>query len=221
MNSSTSRRGIDPSTIVIGILLLLLALAVAWDAAAMRGGIATYGIGPTAMSYVVAGGLGILGAGHLLAALREGVKHREASDAHAIVWILAGLLALIFIVQQAIGFVAGVTILFAATARGFRNDLSLTTSNRLATAALLALALPLAVPMLGFFVPVINGLQAALAFVGWAGLALLLLGLIVPPRSTEGLKDLFIAAVLGIIVYLAFSKLLALSLPQGTLERLF
>ncbi len=222
MDGSARTRGVDPATMVIGLLLLALAGIIAWDAVTMRGGIATYGIGPKAMTYLVAGGLGLLGLGHLIVGLRSMRRQREQGDVAAVVWILAGLLALIFAVQQSLGFIAGVVVLFAATARGFRNAGDLRLSNMLMIAGAVALAAPLAVPMLGILAaPLVDLLRPVLPFIGWAGFVLTFVALLVPPRTADGAKDLAIAFVIGTLVYLAFTKLLTLSLPQGPLEKLF
>lgn len=219
MNTDAGRRSVDTATLVIGVLLIAGAETLRRDAAAMSGGIATYGIGPTAMTYVVAAGLGILGLGHLLAGVRSGAQEREGIDLSAVAWIGGAVAALIFGLDRAIGFVPGVTLLFAATARGFRNDRSLAMSNRLAALAALGFLLVLGIPLLGVALPV-AGLKPALVVVGWISLALLLAGLFWPPRTQTGLKDAAIGFVLSLIVYLAFTKLLTLSLPQGPLERL-
>ena len=57
---------------VVGILLLVLAGIIAWDAASLT--LATpYGLGPQAVPNLIAGGLALLGCGHLVAAVRGGI----------------------------------------------------------------------------------------------------------------------------------------------------
>ncbi len=142
---------------VVGILLLVLAGIIAWDAASLT--LATpYGLGPQAVPNLIAGGLALLGCGHLVAAVRGGTPRPELADPVAVTWIIGGLVALIATIGLGGGFVPATTLLFAATARAF-------------------------------------GRRALLA-------------------------DLAIGFGLGILVYLAFTKLLTLSLPQGPLERL-
>lgn len=219
MRIQAGRKGADTATLVIGVLLIAGAEALRRDAAGMGGGIATYGIGPTAMTYVVAIGLAVLGVGHLIAGVRSGAREREVLDIAAVAWIAGGVAALIFGLDRALGFVPGVTLLFATTARGFRNDPSLVASNRMAMAGALGFAVIYAVPMLGFLLPV-EAARPLLIPLGWLSLALIVTGLFWPPRTFAGLKDVAIGLVLSLLVYLAFTKLLTLSLPQGPLERL-
>jgi putative tricarboxylic transport membrane protein len=142
---------------VVGLLLLGLAGVVAWDAASLTRS-TPYGLGPEATPYLIAGGLFLLGCGHLIAALRSAPLSVEPTDPAAVAWIVGGLVALIATIWLGGGFIPATTFLFAATARAF-------------------------------------GRRALLA-------------------------DLAIGFGLGVLVYLAFTKLLTLSLPQGPLERL-
>ncbi len=147
----------DVTSAVVGGLLLILAIVVGWDASKQTLA-ATYGVGPQAMPYLVAGGLLLLGAAHLLEAFRSLPESREPFDPWALALIGGGLAALIAVIAFGGGFIIATTLLFAATARAF-------------------------------------GRRALLA-------------------------DLAIGLAIGFIVYLAFTKLLTLSLPQGPLERL-
>jgi putative tricarboxylic transport membrane protein len=142
---------------VVGALLLGLAAVVARDAAALSRS-TPYGLGPEAMPYLIAGGLFLLGCGHLVAAFRSAPVAAELADFTAVAWIVGGLVALIATIAMGGGFVPATTLLFAATARAF-------------------------------------GRRALLV-------------------------DLAIGFALGLLVYLAFTRLLTLSLPQGPLERL-
>jgi putative tricarboxylic transport membrane protein len=147
----------DRVAAIVGILLLILAGLLVWDANSLT--LATpYGLGPTAMPYLVAGGLVLLGAGHIIAAVRSAPAEVESADAGAVLWITGGLVALIATIWVGGGFIVATAFLFAATARAF-------------------------------------GRQALAV-------------------------DLAIGFGLGFFVYLAFTKLLTLSLPQGPLERL-
>ena len=147
----------DLVSAVVGVLLLGLAGVLVWDASFLT--LATpYGLGPTAMPYLIAGGLLALGAAHLVAALRSAPVEVEPADAAAVIWIVGGVVALIATIWARGGFIPATALLFAATARAF----------------------------------------------GRRALAV----------------DLAIGFGLGFLVYLGFTKLLTLSLPQGPLERL-
>jgi putative tricarboxylic transport membrane protein len=149
--------GFDRVSVVVGVLLLALAGLLVWDASFLT--LATpYGLGPTAMPYLISIGLVALGAAHLVAAARSAPVDLDDADTAALVWIIGGLVALIATIWLGGGFILATTFLFAATARAF-------------------------------------GRRALLV-------------------------DLAIGFGLGFIVYLAFTKLLTLSLPQGPIERL-
>jgi putative tricarboxylic transport membrane protein len=116
---SSERTGrVDRPALVIGIGLLAIAGIVAWDTSRMAI-TATYGIGPEAMPYLIAVFLAILGVGHLVSALREGLPVPEGADYGAIGWISAGLIGLIGSIGLGGGFIIGTAILFALTARAF------------------------------------------------------------------------------------------------------
>ena len=151
------RRGVDRPALAVGAFLLALAAVAAFDASRLTL-TATYGMGPQAVPYLIAGGLVLLALGHFVAAFRSALPTPEAADMRAVLWIGAGLAALIAAVGVGAGFIPAMAVLFAATARAF-------------------------------------GRRAFLA-------------------------DLAIGFGLGLAVYLAFTKLLALSLPEGPLERL-
>ena len=154
---SPSRRASTPALVVAGLLLVLAALILR-DAFSQTL-TATYGIGPTAMPYVVGGGLILLAVAHLALAFKEGLPQPEDEvDPTAVAWLAGGLLGLIACIGLGIGFIPATTIVFAATARAF-------------------------------------GRRALLV-------------------------DVAIGFGLGVAIYLLFSKLLTLSLPQGPLENL-
>ncbi len=64
-----ARRGVDRAGIVIAIALALLAAVIAIDASRIQASV-TYGMGPQAVPYVIAIGLGVLAVGNLIKALR-------------------------------------------------------------------------------------------------------------------------------------------------------
>jgi putative tricarboxylic transport membrane protein len=144
----------DRAAAAIGAALLGLAGLISWQAGTLPPG-SGYGLGPSAMMYLVAAGLALAGAGHLV---KAGLPDRETADWSAVAWIGGGLAAVILVIMFGGGFVLAMALLFAATARGF-------------------------------------GRRALLV-------------------------DLLIGLALGLVVYLMFTKLLTLALPQGPLERL-
>jgi putative tricarboxylic transport membrane protein len=78
-----------------------------------------YGVGPTAMAYVVAVGLLLLVLGNLIMAWRGELPAREPVDPKAIALILGGQLALIALIGLGAGFIAATAVLFVATAAAF------------------------------------------------------------------------------------------------------
>jgi putative tricarboxylic transport membrane protein len=157
MAERTAGKRVDRAAIVVGAALLALAALTAWDASRLTIA-STYGMGPEAMPYLVAGGLVLLALGHFAFALRSALPEREEADPRAILWIALGLAALIATIGFGGGFIPSMALLFAPTARAFG--------------------------------------RRALAVDGLIGLGV------------------------GLVVYLVFTKLLTLSLPQGPLERL-
>ena len=108
----------DRRALIMGAALLLVALAVVLDAAGQTLS-ATYGVGPTAMPYAVAALLAALGAGHVVAAFRDGMPLPDEADWGAIGWITLGLIGLLLCIGLGAGFVPATTLLFALTARAF------------------------------------------------------------------------------------------------------
>jgi putative tricarboxylic transport membrane protein len=113
-----ARMRIDRRAAGMGLVLLAIAAVVLWDASAQTVS-ATYGIGPTAMPYVVASALATLGFGHLVVAFKNGLPVPEHADGVAIAWIALGLVALLLCIAFGGGFILATTILFAVTARAF------------------------------------------------------------------------------------------------------
>ncbi|MFN3671572.1 MAG: tripartite tricarboxylate transporter TctB family protein [Bosea sp. (in: a-proteobacteria)] len=121
MANEKIRSGADRPALVVGLLLLAVAGLVARDAASQTI-VSNYGVGPTAMPYVVAGGLALLGLAHLIVAFREGLPAPDTSDPRALGWIVAGLAGFIACVALGGGFVIATAMLFAFTARGFGRE---------------------------------------------------------------------------------------------------
>jgi putative tricarboxylic transport membrane protein len=153
-----SHSRLDKAGLVIAAGLAAMAGVVTYNASTFQN-VATYGMGPKQMPYIIAIGLGVLAVGNLVMALRGELPRREHADMRAVWMILGGLAALIAVIGLGGGFIIATTILFAATATAFGR------------------------------------------------------------RAIH--IDLAIGFVLATVIYLAFGKLLTLSLPAGPLERLF
>lgn len=104
-------------TLVIGLGLFVLAAITFHDAYTMkvRPG---YGMGADAVTYLIAGVLGLLGLGHLIAAFRP-QETAAPADWRAVTWVAAGLAALVLSIWFGGGFILGASLLFAMTARAF------------------------------------------------------------------------------------------------------
>lgn len=117
MTASSSRRPYGPALIVAAALFVTAGIIVA---DAMRIEItSTYGVGPAAVPYVIAAGLAILGAAHVVMAWRGVWPVPEPDDLPPIVIILGGFAALIALIGLGGGFIPATAILFAATATAF------------------------------------------------------------------------------------------------------
>lgn len=108
----------DKPALLVGVLLLAVAAIVGYDASTQTI-TSNYGLGPTAMPYVVCAGLVALGLAHLVVAFREGLPRPDEADRSALLWIAAGLAGLIASIALGGGFVLATTLVFACTARGF------------------------------------------------------------------------------------------------------
>lgn len=158
MASTTSAKSVDRPALVVALLLLIAAGLVAYDANSQTI-TSTYGVGPTAMPFMVSTILAVLGLCHIVVAFREGLPKPEDVDTGAVLWLVGGLVGLIACIGLGGGFILATAIVFSATARAF----------------------------------------------GRRALAV----------------DFGIGLVLGLAIFLLFSKLLQLTLPSGPLERLF
>jgi putative tricarboxylic transport membrane protein len=143
-------RTIDRPALVVGFLLLAVAAIVAFDASRQTI-TSNYGVGPTAMPYVVCAGMALLGLAHLFVAFRDGLPKPEAADGRALLWIGGGLVGLIACIALGGGFIIATAILFSCTARGFGREallvdiaigLALGTAIYLLFLKLLTLSLP-------------------------------------------------------------------------------
>ncbi|HWV52296.1 tripartite tricarboxylate transporter TctB family protein [Pseudorhodoplanes sp.] len=115
--SSRRARPYAPALVVAAILFAVSGIIVV---DAMRIEItSTYGVGPTAVPYVIAAGLAILGGAHLVMAWRGTWPVPEPDDASPILMILGGFGALIALIGLGGGFIPATAVLFAATATAF------------------------------------------------------------------------------------------------------
>jgi putative tricarboxylic transport membrane protein len=113
-----ARRGVDWAGVAIAAGLAVLALVIALDAMRIHANV-TYGMGPQAIPIAIAIGLGVLAIGNLVNALRGDVPEREHMDFRPVGLVLAGLAAMIAIIDFGGGFIPAMTVLFAATATAF------------------------------------------------------------------------------------------------------
>jgi putative tricarboxylic transport membrane protein len=114
-------RSIDRPALIVGLLLLAAAAIVAFDASRQTI-TSNYGVGPTAMPYVVCAGLTVLGLAHFIVAFKDGLPKPEAADGKALLWIVGGLVGLVACIALGGGFIIATAIIFACTARGFGRD---------------------------------------------------------------------------------------------------
>lgn len=117
MTNETRTHGANKPALIVGVLLLIVAALVGYDAS-QQTITSTYGIGPTAMPYVVTVGLVVLGLAHFFVAFREGLPQPEAADTNALLWIAGGLVFLIACIGLGGGFTIAIAVVFACTARG-------------------------------------------------------------------------------------------------------
>ncbi|MDO5370398.1 tripartite tricarboxylate transporter TctB family protein [Paracoccus sp. (in: a-proteobacteria)] len=109
--------GLHRPTAIIGVGLIAMA-AITWFDARGMSIRSNYGVGADAASYFVAAFLAVLGAAHLVTALRPGITADDA-DWSGVAWIALALGGLIGSIWLGLGFILGSTLLFAFTARAF------------------------------------------------------------------------------------------------------
>lgn len=140
----------DRASVVVGVLLLLLA-AILWYDAVNLGRTVAYGIGPAMMPKAVGVGLVVLGILSIISGLRNPAREVDSVDWRAVLIILAGFLALTVMIGFNLGFIPAMTVLFAVTAYAFGRrallvdialGLVLSTLTYLLFSKLLALSLP-------------------------------------------------------------------------------
>lgn len=117
MANETITRKVDRPALVVALLLFACAAIVARDAASQTI-VSTYGLGPTAVPYVVSICLAVLGLAHLVVAFKEGIPKPGPADTAAILWIIGGLIGLVACIAFGGGFILATALIFACTARG-------------------------------------------------------------------------------------------------------
>lgn len=109
----------DWAMLVVAGLLLALAAVIAWDAASIAPGVASYSrIGPKVFPFGIAAGVAIIAAATAISAVTGIRQDREPIAPPPILWIVGGLAAQIALLPLA-GFSVATGAVFAATARAF------------------------------------------------------------------------------------------------------
>lgn len=111
-------RRADPAGLAVAGLLLVVAAAIFVDTARLDMA-ATYGLGPTAVPFVIASGCVLLAVGNLAMAIRRDMPEREEADPQAILLILGGLAALMALIGFGAGFIVATAVLFTCTSSAF------------------------------------------------------------------------------------------------------
>lgn len=115
-SSREGERRLDKATLVIAVLIILLAAGVAYDAATIRAGVASYSrIGPQVFPYAVAGCLAALGVATAISAYRTAAGPREPIALTPVALIAGGLIGQMLLLNLA-GFSLATGIVFASTA---------------------------------------------------------------------------------------------------------
>lgn len=110
--------GHDRSEVVVGILLLIVAGVLWYDAVNLSRAVA-YGVGPGMMPKVVGIGLAVLGVLSILKGVKSTSEKAGGYDRQAVGIIVAGFLILTAIIGLGGGFLPAMTVLFAATSYAF------------------------------------------------------------------------------------------------------
>jgi putative tricarboxylic transport membrane protein len=116
--AKNSTAGNDRSAVFVGVLLLVIAAVLIYDAVNLSRAVA-YGIGPAMMPKVIAGAMALLGILSILAGLRSDLPKPEPFQIGAVATICAGFLVLTLIIAMGGGFIPAMTVLFVITAWAF------------------------------------------------------------------------------------------------------
>lgn len=108
----------DVAALVIGVVLGLVAIAIAWSTA-YGSEVTTYSpVGPKTVPFIIAAGLFCLSIWTIISAFKGEFPERERQEIAPMAWIIGGL-ALQMLTMKTVGFSLSTGLLFAATARGF------------------------------------------------------------------------------------------------------
>jgi putative tricarboxylic transport membrane protein len=114
--ASGRERRTNHAALVVGGLLVAAAAAVAYDAALIRPGVATYSrIGPRVFPYAIAAALLAIGIATAISALRNRAAETPSIAPAPVLWILGGLAGQIALLGTA-GFSLATGVVFSATA---------------------------------------------------------------------------------------------------------
>jgi putative tricarboxylic transport membrane protein len=109
----------DRAGLAVAAFLLILAGSVAWDAATISSGVASYSrIGPEVFPFGIATGLAVLAVFTAVSAVMSGRPERQAIEPAPILWVVGGL-ALQIALLPFTGFSIATGAVFAGTARAF------------------------------------------------------------------------------------------------------
>jgi putative tricarboxylic transport membrane protein len=123
---NSGRSGPDIAGLLIAAGLLCLAALSYWDAWELGGGPSYSRVGPAVAAEIVGAGLAILAVLNGVAAWRGGFVEGEPYDPVAVGIMVVGFAALIAIIAMGGGFIAGMTVIFAATCYAFGRRAPLT-----------------------------------------------------------------------------------------------
>lgn len=112
------RRRPDGAALVIAAALAALGAVVLLDVQKLKGLAGYSQVGPATIPQVVGAGLLLLAAWTVLAALRGDFPQRDRQHFGPVVWVLAGLVAQLVLLDVT-GFSIATGLLFGCTARGF------------------------------------------------------------------------------------------------------
>ncbi len=116
-DTAATRPSPDMGVLLIGIGLIAVAAVILWDASQMTMAPLYAKIGPKVAPNAIAGGLVLFGILTLLGAFRGWFPARDADDWAGAAWVAGGLSFTIAAVGLDIGFIPGMAVLFAFTAR--------------------------------------------------------------------------------------------------------
>lgn len=108
----------DRAALCIAVVLMAIAVLVAWDTSRIGGAGGYARIGPATVPYIIAAGLAGLSVWTAIEAWRGGFPEREPQEFGPVLWIVGGLAAQMLLLNT-LGFSIATGVLFACTARGF------------------------------------------------------------------------------------------------------